>query len=160
MVSGTMALTRTTLMAGSGAVSAQRGTQNWGANWVFSASGAQNDLLVIADAFEKLSTSGAYATDADLAAVSGAITILGAFISGTFTSPNIVGGTQLQPAITSGSFLSCQLGSDLRMVSSGVQKIGSAAYPIAVSGIYMNNQAGAPMRLVITAGGLVSGVAA
>lgn len=159
MVSGIMAITRATLMAGSGAVSAQRGTEAWGANWVFNKSGAQQDLLIIADAFQKLSTSGAYATDAELLAVSGAITTLGTFLSGTFTSPIITGGTQMQPAITSGSFLSCQLGSDLRMVSSGVQKIGSNAYPLAVSGIYMNNVAGVPMRLVILANGSVSGIA-
>lgn len=152
-VSGTMALSAATLFAGSAAITAQRGTDTWGANYVFNASGIQNDILVIAEQFKNLSTSGAFATDAELAAVSGSITT-----SGRFTYPIITSGTQLQPAITSGSFLDCQLGSDLRMVSSGVMKIGSNAYPIAVSGIYMNNQAGVPMRLVITAGGVVSGV--
>jgi hypothetical protein len=160
MVSGTMAITRATLMSGSGAIGAQRGNQNWGANWVYNPQGAQNDILVIADTFEKFSTSGAYATDAEVAAVSGAITTSGTLTAARLTSPVITGGTQFQPAITSGSLLDCQLGSDLRMVSSGVQKIGSNAYPIAVSGIYMNNTAGVPMRLVIYSNGSVSGIAA
>ena len=104
-VSGTMALSITTLNLGGDAISAQRGTQTWGANYVFSPSGLQNDIHIIAD-----SLSGVY-----------------------------------------GNFIP---------LTSGTATIGTANFPLAVSGIVMLNQAGAPMKLVITAGGLVSGVAA
>lgn len=72
-VSGTMAIDRTTLWAGSGAIAAQRGPQTWGANYVFHRDGIQEDILVISEEFKNLSTSGAFATDAELSSVSGAL---------------------------------------------------------------------------------------
>lgn len=111
MVSGTMALTKATLISGSGAITAQRGTQTWGANYTFNPSGLQNDILQIGEAFRTVNTN---------------VTLTG----------------------------------DLTFTASGSTKVGSAAAPIAVSGIYMNNVSGVPMRLVIYANGLVSGVAA
>lgn len=116
MVSGTMALTVATLKSGSAAVKAQRGTQTWGANYIFSPSGVQNDIAVIADAFVSVKTSG------------------------TFIAPTISGNISLS--------------------TSGTTAIGTANLPLAVSGLVMLNQAGLPMKLVITAGGLVSGIAA
>lgn len=101
MVTGTMAISKATLVAGSGAIGAQRGNDTWGANYVFSAGGLQNDIYQIAE------------------------------------------------TVKTGS-----------IVSSGTQFIGSAATPVAVSGIFMNGPAGVPYRLVILSNGLVSGVAA
>jgi len=100
-VSGVMAISKATLVAGSGAIGAQRGNDTWGANYVFNPEGLQNDIYQIA---ETVKTGG--------------------------------------------------------IVASGTQSIGSASTPIAVSGLYMVAQGGSVMRLVITADGLVSGVAA
>jgi len=133
-VSGTMGITNAVLRAGRSGIEAQRGTDTWGANYVFNASGIQEDLLVIADEFQSLSTSGAYATDAEVAAVSGAITI-----SGGLTNPTITG--------------------DLAIVASGTQYIGAAATPLSASGIFMNASDGTVMQLVLYSDGLVSGVA-
>lgn len=104
MVSGTMALSKTTLVTGAEAVKAQRGTQTWGANYVFNSNGLQNDINVISDAL-----SGVY----------------NGFVPQT----------------------------------SGTYTMGSADMPLKASGIIMNNAAGVPMRLIITDGGLVSGIA-
>jgi len=103
MVSGAMAVTKATLVAGSVGVKAQRGTETWGANYVFSPSGIQNDVAVIADA-----------------------------LSGVYN-----GFTPL---------------------TSGTYTMGTASAPLKASGIIMNNNAGVPMRLIITSGGLVSGI--
>ena len=118
-VSGKMEITGATLVAGSAAISAQRGTQEWGANYTFTPSGLQNDILVISDTLKGMSTGGVET-------------------SGIYIAPTVSG--------------------NITLAASGVTKIGSNAAPLAVSGIYMLNQAGVPMRLVITAGGLVSGV--
>lgn len=90
MVSGTMALTVSKLKSGSAAVKAQRGTQTWGANYTFSASGLQNDIAVIADAFATTGTSGTFISPT----VSGAITLAA---SGTTTI-----GTGNNPIAASG----------------------------------------------------------
>ena len=55
-VSGTMALSAATFSAGSAAITTQRGTQTWGANYVFNPSGLQNDILVMSD----LQASGSF----------------------------------------------------------------------------------------------------
>lgn len=104
-----MAITKTTLVSGSGAIGAQRGTQTWGANYTFSPSGLQNDIFQVAEALKDNAAS---------------------------------------------------LGTALVPTASGTYTIGTKALPLAVSGIVMLNQAGVAMKLVITAGGLVSGVAA
>lgn len=104
-VSGLMEITKDTLVSGSAQVTAQRGDQTWGANYVFNQKGVQNDVLVIADA-----------------------------LSGLYTS--------------------------LVPVTSGTYTIGASGAPLRASGIFMNNNAGVPMKLIITAGGLVSGVPA
>lgn len=119
MVSGKMEITTAQMFAGRAGISAQRGTQEWGANYTWTPSGLQNDILVIADTFR----------------------------SGVYNSLE-VSGVNVTPFV-SGS---------ISLMSSGVTTIGSNTAPLAVSGIYMNNVAGVPMRLVITAGGLVSGV--
>lgn len=155
-VSGTLKLDRATFFAGSGAVASQRGDDNWGANYVFAHDGLQNDIYVVAEEFKNLSTSGAFATDAELLAVSGALNSKLSSVSGAITT----NGTFLQAAITSGSFIDSQIaGAGLRCVSSGIQVIGQQGYPLAASGIFMNGPGNVPYRIVITADGLVSGVA-
>lgn len=104
-VSGTMALSKATLVAGSVNITVQRGTDTWGANYAFNPNGLQNDIKVIADA-----------------------------LSGLYN-----GFTPL---------------------SSGSYTLGTLNVPLQASGIVMNNNAGVPMKLIITAGGLVSGVVA
>jgi len=76
MVSGTMRIEADTVLAGSGAIATQRGDANWGANWLYNHEGLQNDVYVISEVFKNFSTSGAYATDAEVAAASGAATAL------------------------------------------------------------------------------------
>lgn len=49
MVSGTMALTGATFSEGSAAIVTQRGSDTWGANYVFNPDGLQNDIQVVAD---------------------------------------------------------------------------------------------------------------
>lgn len=62
-----------TFLSGAASLEALRGNTNWGANWVFDSGGLQTDVLKIADTFSAFSTSGAYATDAEVSAVSGYI---------------------------------------------------------------------------------------
>lgn len=56
-VSGAMAITKATLVAGSAAITAQRGSQTWGANYVFSPSGLQNDIGLMSDVFVDVHTN-------------------------------------------------------------------------------------------------------
>jgi hypothetical protein len=57
MVSGTMAITKATLVAGSGAIGAQRGNETWGANYTFSPSGLQNDIYQVAEVLKDNASS-------------------------------------------------------------------------------------------------------
>jgi len=59
------------ILSGAAHIEAVRGITNWGANWVYNSGGLQGDILAIADTFNSFSTSGAYATDAELAILSG-----------------------------------------------------------------------------------------
>ncbi len=138
-VSGTMELNRTTLMSGRSAIESQRGTNTWGANWVYSSGGAQEDVLLISEELSNLSTSGAYATDAELAAVSGAITT-----SGSFTAPTINSGI---------------IDNVLLPDASGVVDLGTANLPFSSGAYFEAADTGVPMQLIIYANGLVSGVA-
>lgn len=105
-VSETMAVSKAALLtSGAAGISAQRGTQTWGANYTFSPSGLQNDVLNLADIVKDNATA---------------------------LVPN----------------------------ASGTYVIGTKALPVAASGLIMLNQGGTAMRLIITAGGLVSGVLA
>lgn len=163
MVSGTMEITRATLMAGTAAINTQRGTDAWGANWVFNPSGAQNDVLVIADAFQKLSTSGAYATDAEVDAVSGTLNTKLNNVSGVLNtkianaSGTIVGSGQAFqfPTIVSGTF-----NGNLYVTPSGSVVIGTSGAPLNSGFLYASDFAGAVYRIVVLPGGFVSGVAA
>lgn len=78
-VSGTMIIDQALMLGGRDGIVAQRGPSTWGANYVFHSGGIQEDILVISNVLANLSSSGAYATDAELAAVSGAITDGGDF---------------------------------------------------------------------------------
>lgn len=71
-----------------------RGITNWGANYVFNSGGLQQDILQIGEAFRTFSTDGAYATDAEVAVISGYIA------SGNITS---VAGSSAR-AMPSGGF--------------------------------------------------------
>ena len=152
MVSGTMAINRTTLMAGRASIEAQRGLAVWGANYVYASGGLQEDILLISEELANLSTSGAFATDAELAAVSGTLTTEidtdVASASGAITTS----GTLNYPSITN-------LNANVTLSSSGTIGIGSAAAPLS-SGIFIEAaDTSVPMRLVVYANGLVSGVA-
>lgn len=49
MVKEPMAVDAATMKAGSDAIKAQRGTQTWGANYVFNGNGLQNDIYTLSD---------------------------------------------------------------------------------------------------------------
>ena len=59
------------VLSGSAALEAVRGTGTWGAGYVFGSGGLTNDIKVISDTFKNFSTSGSFATDAELGAISG-----------------------------------------------------------------------------------------
>lgn len=120
-VSGLMEVSLSTMKGGKPGISGQRGTEVWGANYLYSPSGLQNDIYTISNVFSGLITGGALS-------------------SPVLTTPTVV--TSITPSV------------------SGALTIGSVAKPMAVSGIYMKASDGSTMRLVIMAGGLVSGVAA
>lgn len=62
---------RNAIWSGAAGINAARGNTTWGAGWLFNSGGIQNDILLFADEFKNLSTSGAYATDAELVRASG-----------------------------------------------------------------------------------------
>ena len=62
-VSGTMGIDTSTLYGGSSAITTQRGSGTWGANYTYSPSGLQNDVGLLAD-FVSLSVSGGVPTNA------------------------------------------------------------------------------------------------
>lgn len=154
-VSGTMKVSIATMLAGSGDIGIQRGNDNWGANWLYNPDGAQNDILTIAESFANFSTSGAYATDAEVAAASGAAVDTASGLADTAV-------LAVSGAITnSGAFTNPTVTGDIDLGSSGVSNLGSAANPIVASGIFMQAaDSTAVMQLYILANGLVSGVAA
>lgn len=88
------------IISGSAAIEAVRGPGTWGANWLFASGGATNDIKVLADTVKYLSTSGAYATDAELSALSGYVAG-GPFPSGRFTK--LVAGSGNFDQITAAS---------------------------------------------------------
>lgn len=183
MVSGTMAITRATLWAGSGAISAQRGLEAWGANWVFNKNGSQNDLLVIAEEFKNLSTSGAYATDAEVAAASGAavITASGGAVAVATSLISAASGAATALSIAniaaaSGAAVVAGSGAARGGIAAGIELTGMtfvtsmipstsgtavlAAQTRPMSGIYMMAwDTKVPMFVVAYSNGLVSGVA-
>ena len=158
MVSGTMAITRTTLYEGKSAIEAQRGTQAWGANWVFNPSGSQNDLLVIAEEFKNLSTSGAFATDAEVLAASGAAVINASGLARTMDTAALATASGTATYLVTAGWTSPTLTGNMSMASSGTQLIGSAHMPL--SGIVIHSvDTSVPMKIVMYSNGLVSGVA-
>lgn len=136
-VSGTLQLDRTTLFDGSGAILAQRGGSAWGANWLFNKTGAQHDILLVSEEFKNLSTSGAYATDVELANVSGAITSNGTFVSPTLNDPTVSG--------------------DITLTGSGHQSIGSSSNPLSSSGLLMVSPDGTVFQIGVADDGTVTG---
>jgi hypothetical protein len=132
------------ILSGSAALEAVRGTGTWGAGYVFGSGGLTNDIKVLSDTFKNFSTSGSFATDAELAAVSGYITTQ--IASGPFAS---------------GSFTKLTVATDIVSAASGIATVGSKFNPIRASGLYMraanNNTVWA---LCIQADGTVSGVPA
>ena len=135
-VSGTLQIDRNTLFDGSGAITTQRGSETWGANWIFNKQGAQHDILVVAEEFKNLSTSGAYATDTELADVSGAITSNGTFVSPTLNDPTVSG--------------------DITLTGSGHQSIGASANPLSSSGLLMTSPDGTVFQIGVSDGGTVT----
>lgn len=121
-VSGTLALTLGRIQGGRAGVTARRGTGTWGANWVFSASGAQEDIRLISEALVR--TTG----------------------SGTFYAPTTIGGTIRQatiknPTVSSGTF------SNLMTVTAGKIAVTSGAvilgqHQAPLSGLYLKGAGG------------------
>jgi hypothetical protein len=166
-VSGTMGINRSTLLAGSGQLELQRGTATWGANWIYNRQGLQGDILVISQTLAGLSTSGSYATDAELASVSGAITTDGSFTRGTFTSgtlewPTLESGVYTSGTFTGGTFEAPVINSGIvsnAIVAeiSGVPFIGRPDTPFN-SGIYIiADDTSRVMKIIVHSNGLVSG---
>jgi len=77
------------ILSGSAHLEAVRGVGSWGAGWVFGSGGLTNDVKVLSDTFKYLSTSGSYATDAELSNASGTLRTYAAGLSGFFQSGNI-----------------------------------------------------------------------
>ncbi|HLD91502.1 MAG TPA: hypothetical protein VI911_10940 [Patescibacteria group bacterium] len=171
MVSGTMALTEATLKGGSAGIRAQRGDEIWGASWAFASGGAQGDILTLSDVLNNLSTSGAYATDAELLAVSGALRAVldasganlasasGAIvtnISGLIVnvSGTIVASGQYfnQPTIASGVMYG-----RITLDPSGTVTIGTASAPLTSGFASVVSANGIVYQLRIGNDGLVSG---
>jgi hypothetical protein len=159
-VSGTMFVTRATFWQGSSAILTQRGSDTWGANYLYNSDGLQNDILMIADEFENLSVSGAFATDAEVALASGAAVLNASGIAATEIDADVaaLSGTLVTsqtftyPTLVSGSF-----SSNIRPSTSGDVRIGTSDYPLAASGIIMSNASGA-FYIYVKSDGTVSGV--
>jgi hypothetical protein len=79
-VSGTMAISKATLVTGSGAIGTQRGNDTWGANYVFSAEGLQNDIYQIS---ETVKTGGIVASGTQyIGSASTPIAVSGIYMNG------------------------------------------------------------------------------
>lgn len=135
MISGTMKVSQSTMIGGRSGLQSQRGMYNWGANWVYNSGGLQEDILTISDVLSNLSTSGAYATDAELASVSGTITGSGQ----VFAWPVVSGHMYLD--------------------ASGYSQIGTANNPLHSGGLFMTSAGGAVYQVMCLNDGVISGVA-
>jgi hypothetical protein len=164
------------IISGSAALEAVRGTGTWGAGYLYSSGGLTNDIKVISDTMKYLSTSGAYATDAELYAVSGflrtSITELQTASGGIKTALNSASGTVISAISTlsgyivsgpfpSGSFTNLTVATDIVSAVSGTATIGSKYNPIRASGLYMRAaNSNVVMALSLQADGTLSGVPA
>ena len=129
MKSGGLSLDSAAMLSGAAFLDTVRGDTTWGANYVFNSGGIQGDIRLISDELNSISD----------------------------------GGTMTDTSITSGLFDACMVSSNPftpRSSGDATETLGSASKPFAASGLIMNADDGSgPMRLVIYANGLVSGVA-
>lgn len=142
-VSGTMAMDRDLLWSGSGAIGTQRGDDIWGANWIYHRDGLQNDILVIAEEYKNLSTSGAYATDSEVYNASGTILVeaggLCYVASGAaVTTAGVNAGALIYTAsgviVADASGGAVTVAGDLIYVASGVVVADASGGAVAVAG--------------------------
>lgn len=156
-VSGTMAVSQATMLGGRSGINAQRGTKTWGANYIYNSGGIQEDILTVSDVLANLSSSGGYATDAEVLAASGAAVITASGGAVTVSAAAILAASG---AITSsGTFDTPTVTGDVLFSASGSSSIGSVASPIIASGIFMKAVGGTTVQIVAYANGMVSGVA-
>lgn len=180
MKTGGLSIDRNALNSGLAHLDTIRGTTTWGANYVFHSGGLQNDVRIISEEFSNLSTSGSFATDAEVATSvgllsgyisSGTMTITGnatdaevASAISTVSGYLVASGTTYNQPTMNEPVMAGPIATNLTIVTaaapstSGTVGLGTAAAPFDTFTI-ASTDTGVPMSLVVYANGLVSGIA-
>lgn len=116
-----------------------RGSGTWGANWVYNDGGLQRDIRLISNEFTNFSTSGAFATDAELSAVSGHITGTRTPAQISTVSGHLTSEIDSDISTASGYITGTDTPSQISTVSGYITSTDTPSQISTVSGYLMNN---------------------